>query len=345
MAEILSQNEIDALISGIGGSQVADVPASESNDLSDTEKKILEDISNTIFEACSSTLSTLLNKEVSTKEPLCKIISIQDFQEKNQKKVIVTKVDVTYDSGDDSILFVFNHNDASTIVDLMLMGEGIPKEDFTDEDIDAFKEAINQIIGTVNTSLVSKLDKKLSFSQSTVYVLDSTNPDVKLESLTKDTAIAQVTSNFTIANLINSELIQLISLPLIRDLADVVGKTTIITPKPTDTENKFSREKEPPLAMSSYPDNPDVDTENIDIILDIELPLIVRIGEADMMLQDILKLGSGSIIELNRPAESPIDLVVNNKIVARGEVVVVDANFALRITEIENPVDRIRKLG
>ncbi|MBO1323073.1 flagellar motor switch protein FliN, partial [Acanthopleuribacter pedis] len=84
---------------------------------------------------------------------------------------------------------------------------------------------------------------------------------------------------------------------------------------------------------------------NIDLLMDIELPVIIRIGRTELLLQDILKLTPGSIIELNKAMDDPIDMLVNNKLVARGEVVVVDGNFAFRITEIVSPQARIRSLG
>ena len=84
---------------------------------------------------------------------------------------------------------------------------------------------------------------------------------------------------------------------------------------------------------------------NIDLLMDIELPVIIRIGRTELLLQDILKLTPGAIIELNKAMDDPIDMMVNNKLVARGEVVVVDGNFAFRITEIVSQAARIRSLG
>jgi flagellar motor switch protein FliN/FliY len=89
---------------------------------------------------------------------------------------------------------------------------------------------------------------------------------------------------------------------------------------------------------------PSVDTGNLDLLLDIELPLMVRMGQTEMQLGDLLKLTPGSILELNRAADAPVELLVNSKLIAKGEVVVVDGNFAFRITEIESTDTRIRSL-
>ena len=84
---------------------------------------------------------------------------------------------------------------------------------------------------------------------------------------------------------------------------------------------------------------------NLDLIMDIDLPISVRFGQTEMSLENVLKLGNGSIIELDRTADEPVDLLVNNKLLARGEVVVAEGHYAIRITEVESPAERIRSLG
>lgn len=82
---------------------------------------------------------------------------------------------------------------------------------------------------------------------------------------------------------------------------------------------------------------------NIDLLMDVTLPLAVELGRTTMRIKDIVELGPGSIIELDRAAGEPVDLVVNGKLIARGEVVVIDENFGIRIVEIVPSVDK--KLG
>ena len=84
--------------------------------------------------------------------------------------------------------------------------------------------------------------------------------------------------------------------------------------------------------------------DNIDRLLDVGLNLSVELGRKDMQIRDILALGPGKIIELDKLAGEPVDLLVNGKLLAKGEVVVVDENFGVRITELLDPVDRIKML-
>jgi len=84
---------------------------------------------------------------------------------------------------------------------------------------------------------------------------------------------------------------------------------------------------------------------NMDLILDVELGVSVAFGETEMLLRDVLKLGVGSIVELEKGVNDPVTIVVNEKPIARGEVVMVDGNYGVRILEVESTADRIRSLG
>jgi flagellar motor switch protein FliN/FliY len=76
---------------------------------------------------------------------------------------------------------------------------------------------------------------------------------------------------------------------------------------------------------------------NLDLVRDIQVMLTVELGRTDMLIQDILELTPGKVVELDRLAGEPLDIVVNGKLLAKGEVVVVDENFGVRITSIIDP--------
>lgn len=89
--------------------------------------------------------------------------------------------------------------------------------------------------------------------------------------------------------------------------------------------------------------NPD-QMKNIDILLDVSMQVTVELGRTSKMIKEVLELGTGSIIELDKLAGEPVDLLVNNKLIARGEVVVIDENFGVRVTDIVSPAERIKGL-
>jgi len=84
---------------------------------------------------------------------------------------------------------------------------------------------------------------------------------------------------------------------------------------------------------------------DMDFILDIPLTLSAELGKSRMLISELLQLGQGSVIELTKLAGEPLDIYVNQKLIARGEVVVVNEKFGVRLTDIVSPAERISKLG
>ena len=83
---------------------------------------------------------------------------------------------------------------------------------------------------------------------------------------------------------------------------------------------------------------------NIDLLLDVNLPVSIELGRTRMTIAEILELGTGSIVELDKLAGEPVDILVNNKPLAKGEVVVLDENFGVRITSLVSPRERLERL-
>jgi flagellar motor switch protein FliN/FliY len=86
------------------------------------------------------------------------------------------------------------------------------------------------------------------------------------------------------------------------------------------------------------------ETQNLDLILDIPLTVTVELGRSKMLINDLLQLGQGSVIELTKLVGEPLEVLVNNKLVARGEVVVVNDKFGVRLTDIVSPMERVQSL-
>ena len=84
---------------------------------------------------------------------------------------------------------------------------------------------------------------------------------------------------------------------------------------------------------------------SLDLILDIPLSVTVELGRSKMLINDLLQLGQGSVIELTKLVGDPLEVLVNNKLVARGEVVVVNEKFGVRLTDIVTPMERVKSLA
>ncbi|MCP5114872.1 MAG: flagellar motor switch protein FliN [bacterium] len=109
-------------------------------------------------------------------------------------------------------------------------------------------------------------------------------------------------------------------------------------PKPAPPETPALPAHPPPADSSPHP-------KQMELLLDVELPVSVSFGRAHLPLKDVLKLTSGSIVELNRPVAEPVEVIVNNCVLARGEVVVVDGNYGVRINQIISRHERLRTLN
>lgn len=84
---------------------------------------------------------------------------------------------------------------------------------------------------------------------------------------------------------------------------------------------------------------------DMDLILDIPLDVSVELGKVKMPVNELLQLGQGSIVELTKPVGEPLDIYVNNKLIAKGEVVIVDEKFGIRVADIINPIERVKSLS
>jgi len=116
---------------------------------------------------------------------------------------------------------------------------------------------------------------------------------------------------------------------------------------------KTADQPEPPAEIAESPGKPGIAgvdeefirrTKKMDLLLDVELPVSVSFGRAQLLLKDVIKLTTGSIIELNRSISEPVDVIVNNCVIARGEVVVVEGNFGVRVHEVISRQERLRTL-
>jgi flagellar motor switch protein FliN/FliY len=105
-----------------------------------------------------------------------------------------------------------------------------------------------------------------------------------------------------------------------------------------------------PVSEAEFPDlgsvgNADGVPPNVDMVRDIQVTLTVELGRTEMIIEEVMGLTPGKVIELDKLAGEPLDILVNGKLLAKGEVVVVDENFGVRITSITDPRSRVAAMG
>ena len=224
---------------------------------------------------------------------------------------------------------------ATALGDLMLGGEGEGKDSMDEEDLDATKEIASNILSAFSTALTSQDNlPSLNFKVSGIEFIDETG-EVNLESYSK-----MFVYNFNLGE-ISSLLMFVIddAIENVLSAEEESGSADFV-----DAQNPSS--EAPPA--SSAPTGSAVfegdASNNINLIMDVKLPVRVRIGQKKMLLRDVLSMDIGSVIELNQLANDPLDILVDNHVIAQGEVVIVDGNFGVQITTIGSKIDRLHQL-
>lgn len=125
-----------------------------------------------------------------------------------------------------------------------------------------------------------------------------------------------------------------------------IGATQVVPDVEVGAPSALPSDPQPSLSWAPAPVTPaPASPANLDVILDIDLPLSVRFGQTEMTLNAITRLGPGSVIDLGRSPDDPVEVLVNGRLVARGEVVVVGGNYGVRILEVVSTADRVRSMG
>jgi len=223
---------------------------------------------------------------------------------------------------------------ATALGDLMLAGEGEGKDDMDDDDLDSIKEITSNIVGSFSTALGSQDDLPTLNLRPEDAVFIDTGVSPQLDGMTK-----LVKFNFNL----NERDFQY-TLCFDNVYVDIFEKKDPPPEeKPAETSNSSQENKSGGNQSGSCTFGDD-EVRNISLLLDVKLPIKVRIGSKEMLLRDVLTMDIGSVVELNQLANEPLDVLVDNHIIAKGEVIIIDGNFGVQITDIGSREDRLRTL-
>ena len=221
---------------------------------------------------------------------------------------------------------------ATALGDLMLGGEGESRNDMNDDDIDATKEIISNVMGAISTSLGAQKEMPVvTFKvESTEFINEE--GDINLDDFSK-----MYVYNFSLGSI--SSLLMLIVDETFEDaFFNTKGQEA---PAAAKSDQPAASHEE---AEVSSKELDSTEMKNISLIMDVKLPLRVRIGKKKMLLKDVLSMDIGSVVELNQLANDPLDILVDDHVIAQGEVVIVDGNFGIQITTIGTKADRLKRL-
>lgn len=392
----LSQEEIDALLNGDGGSSEIEPANEPAEELSDLEKDLLGEVGNISMGTAATALSAVVGKPVNITTPTITISTLNKLKKSFKTPNIV--LDVQFVSGIvGGNLFIINIEDSAVIANLMMGGDGVvePPSELSELEISAVQEAMNQMIGSAATSMATMFSREVNISPPISSVCDENSEEISTD-ISADEEIVNVSFRMTIGDLVDSNIVQILPIATAKKIVSIMMGTeenapvseatkapleenVVTAPKEISKENEYKDSEATTKEANSNDNNYSPQGQgtienhyerheepvnvkgasfgqleeirgaempkNIDLILDVPLELSVELGRTKKNIRDILALTRGSLIELNKLAEEPVDIFINGKRIAHGEVVVVDENFGVKITEIASGEDRVKSLS
>ncbi|GAA7673232.1 flagellar motor switch protein FliY [Helicobacter pylori] len=214
----------------------------------------------------------------------------------------------------------------TALSDLMLGGEGASKEEMDNDDLDAFKEMASNIFGSIATSLKSQeLLPKLNFT--------TINAEIAKELPKKEDYAKAMVFSFKMEAIKESQIILLTTEAFERQF-----EKTHKEEKEETTQSATEEIKTHDASLEN------IEIRNISMLLDVKLNVKVRIGQKKMILKDVVSMDIGSVVELDQLVNDPLEILVDDKVIAKGEVVIVDGNFGIQITDIGTKKERLEQL-
>ena len=249
--------------------------------------------------------------------------------------IVLVKLDVS-GAVNTKMMIAFSSSFAASMFDLM-MGEDISDREGEEDDIEAVRDVIEAMLAAIKTALGLQ-DKipSLSFAISDIDFISDDQEVIDLDdfSVMYQYDIAISTFKYLFMLIIDEKLEKLLI-----NLDNVVS---------SDEEFIINTDE---VGLDALAENSSNNTtlsaaemNNISLIMDVKLPVRVRIGKKKMLLKDVLNMDIGSVIELNQLANDPLEILVDNHVIAQGEVVIVDGNFGIQVTSIGTKRERLAQL-
>lgn len=211
----------------------------------------------------------------------------------------------------------------SMVANLMMGIESFSEEVGAD-DLDAFAEAVNQMFSACQVPILEKTGQNMKFGGISYIKVE------EAAGLVQEEPLLLWNVGFQISGMADSSFFMLSPQRFVEASVD----------------RTQAKREEPVKNTGKKPGETFKGSEgNIELLMDVELPITVRIGSTEMKLVDIMRLGIGSIIELEKMVDDPVEVLVNDKIVAKGEVVVYNGNFAIRVLDVQSREARIKSLA
>jgi flagellar motor switch protein FliN/FliY len=314
--------------------------------LQEKEKNNVTEILNQAIQNGQNMIAELLGKEVSISVTSIDSIDSSDLNSIFPGKNVVAPVELSDGMG--SAALIISENIASIMADLMIGQDGTnPPSSLEDLHLSAVTELTNQVIDTIISNVSSQVSKSMLTTPLEISSIDLSSSVISgiegtIILLEGDISIGNL-GNGKIGLVFSGESVEVLkqgpkaessAAGFVSDITAGGGKMEKTT---ASAQNVVTSELQEEKKLTVY-------DKSLDIVMDVPLTITVELGRTEKLVRDVLEMSPGSVIELDKLAGEPVDILVNQKYIAKGEVVVIDENFGIRITDIIRPADRIPKL-
>ncbi len=324
--------------------------------LAPEEQQALQEFASLVAEESAVVMSTLLDKKIEIKVEATGEADADALGGSFPDEAVV--VECPFATGFEAVpQFLIGKPLVAKLSDLMMMGDG--SAEFNEDHIDAIQEGVNQMMGATATSLTAKAGKTVDFQPSTARLAEVAASGIEFDEMTLSMLVLEIEGAS------EGNLALLVPYPVIQEVAGAFGGGAAEA-EPDGAEMAGDLDMDLAgldvsgggedfdaggdmgggggIAMPKMSSIGDKERERLELLMDIKLDVSIELGRTTMLVRDILELGPGSVIELDKMAGETVDLLINNKKLAEGEVVVVDENFGVRITHLISMEERIKML-
>ncbi|MEI8216980.1 MAG: flagellar motor switch phosphatase FliY [Eubacteriales bacterium] len=349
------------------------------NKLTDMETDVIGEVMNISMGAAATAISTILDKKVTITTPRIETVNIQDFDFPDLEPAI--GVLIKYVEGiQGSNVLLLKEEDLKNILIHLLSLDPADEFQFDEISTSAVCEIMNQMMGSAASALASFLGHSINISPPEIINVEDPKAVTDMFAL-KGNDLVSIKFNLIIDGLVDSEFISALDPELAREIiamslgANDVGasaeekpvETLVPSPQsvpiPAETNARHEQPRAQPLPQKQEAAPRKMEeakefaykqlepygeigpsesgTNNMDLIMSVPIQLTVELGRAKKKIRDIIELSQGNIIELDRQAGAQVDIMANGRLIAKGDVVVVDDNYSVRITEIVRSKDAI----
>ncbi|MFL2095771.1 flagellar motor switch phosphatase FliY [Marinilactibacillus psychrotolerans] len=369
----LSQEEIDALLNGTGAAATTEEESgtetiNSDDQVSQNTKDILGEVGNISMSQAATTLSQLLNRTIKITTPKVSGVTLKQIVDECEVPKVVTTIGFKEGLVGNNVLMI-DVEDAIIIADLMMGNDGkdVEGKEFTELELSAVAEAMNQMMGSASTAMATMFNKKIDILPPEVEMWNSPE-EATLENITDENLLCKTSFHLSVEGLLESEIMQILPMETANEIVEIMlgdeaevlqGRETNTSEAKTLQESKSDNQSVAETARKPETDSVSVQKpqfqeleqngiksapRNLDLIMDVPLDFSVVLGKSKKTIRDILSLGTGSVVELDKMTDEPLEIYVNGKLIAEGEVVVINESFGIRITNILSKEQRINHL-